>query len=114
MVEILKKEKSLPSIMYMCVFVSFLGPIMEEIFFRGFIYGALKTKIGIFGGILTSAVFFAYVHANLASFMPILCLGLLLAYIYEKTGSLVSSITAHMIHNSIMLVLLLFLKSVGG
>ncbi len=113
-VEMLKEETKTPSLIYMVVFASFLGPFMEEIFFRGFVYGALRRKIGVSGSILASAVFFAYVHANMASFMPILSLGILLAYIYEKTGSLVSSITVHIIHNSSMLVFLLFLKSVAS
>lgn len=113
-VRILKEEKGVPLLIYMCVFTSFLGPFMEEIFFRGFVYGVLKKKIGILGGVLTSALFFACIHANMASFMPILSLGILLAYIYEKTGSLVSSITVHVIHNSAMLAFLLFLKSVAG
>lgn len=113
MVEMLKEETKTPSLIYMIVFTSFLGPFMEEIFFRGFVYGALRKKIGVLGGILASAAFFACVHVNTASFMPILSLGILLAYIYEKTGSLVSSITVHVMHNSSMLAFLLFLKSIA-
>lgn len=113
-IEILKKEKGTASLAYMCVFASVLGPVMEEIFFRGFVYGALRRKVGVFGGILASAAFFAYVHANMASFMPIFSLGILLAYIYEKTGSLVSSATVHVIHNSSMLAVVLFLKAAAG
>lgn len=110
MVEMLKEETKMPSLMYMIIFASFFGPFMEEIFFRGFVYGALRKKIGVSGGILMSAAFFACVHVNMASFMPILILGILLAYIYEKTGSLVSSITVHIMHNSCMLAFLFFLK----
>jgi membrane protease YdiL (CAAX protease family) len=113
-VEIFREEKSLPSLISLGIFTSFFGPLMEEIFFRGFVYGALKSKIGISGAILGSATFFAYVHANLASFMPILSFGILLAYLYEKTGSLVSSITAHILHNSLMLAFLLLLKTIAG
>ncbi len=113
-VEMLKDEKGIPSLLSMCFFVSLVGPFVEEVFFRGFVYGVFRKKIGIFGGILASALFFACVHANMASFAPILCLGILLAYIYEKTGSLISSITVHVIHNSLMLAFLLFLKSAAG
>jgi membrane protease YdiL (CAAX protease family) len=31
--------------------------------------------------------------------MPIMALGVLLAYLYEKTGSIIPSITVHVIHN---------------
>ncbi|MEA3305631.1 MAG: CPBP family intramembrane glutamic endopeptidase, partial [Candidatus Omnitrophota bacterium] len=63
-VVILEKEKHIPSLIYLCLFTGFFGPVMEEIFFRGFIYGVLKKKAGIFGGIIISASFFACIHAN--------------------------------------------------
>jgi len=111
---ILKEETHIPSLVYMCFFTSLLGPVLEEIFFRGFLYGVLKKRAGVFWGIFLSAAFFAYIHANLASFFPILCLGILLAYLYERTGSLIPSITVHAIHNSLSLAFLLFIKSVVG
>lgn len=106
----LKNENHIPSLVYMGFFASILGPVMEEIFFRGFAYGVFKKRLGIFWGIVLSALFFAYIHSNLASFFPIFCLGVLLAYIYEKTGSLISSMTVHIIHNSLSLLFLLFVK----
>jgi len=111
---ILKEETHIPSLVYMCFFTSLLGPVLEEIFFRGFVYGVLRKRTGVFWGIVLSAAFFAYIHANLASFFPILCLGILLAYLYEKTGSLIPSITVHAIHNSLSLAFLLFLRHVAG
>ena len=113
-VVILEEEKHIPSLIYLCLFAGLFGPFMEEIFFRGFVYGVLKKKLGIFRGIIISALFFACIHANLASFFPIMCLGILLAYLYEKTGSLIPSITVHVIHNSIMLTFALFLKTFVG
>jgi membrane protease YdiL (CAAX protease family) len=107
---ILRNEKHIPSLIYMGFFTAIFGPFLEEIFFRGFAYNLFKKTIGIFWGVLVSALFFAYIHANLASFFPIFCLGILLAYLYEKTGSLIPSITVHVIHNSLSLIFLLFLK----
>ena len=107
---LLQNEKHIPSLIFMSFFAAFLGPFLEEIFFRGFAYGAFKKRLGVFWGIAISAVFFAYIHTNLASFLPILCLGLLLAYLYEKTGSLIPSVTVHIIHNSLSLFVLLFIK----
>jgi len=110
----LMKENHIPTLIYMCLFTGVLGPVIEEIFFRGFVYGALRKKAGIFGGIMISAVFFACVHTNPASFLPILCLGILLAYLYEKTGSLIPSLTVHILHNSASLALLVFIKQISG
>lgn len=110
----LREEEHIPSLIYMGLFAAFLGPLFEEIFFRGFVYGVFKKRVGIFCGIIITTAFFAYSHANLASFFPIFCLGILLAYLYEKTGSLIPSITVHMIHNSISLFFLLFIKVIAG
>jgi membrane protease YdiL (CAAX protease family) len=111
---ILREEDHIPSLIYMGFFTALLGPFLEEIFFRGFVYGLFKRKLGIFWGVILSAMFFAYIHANIASFFPIFCLGIVLAYLYEKTGSLIPSIAVHIIHNSLSLFFLLFIKVIIG
>ncbi len=109
-----KEETHVPSLIYMGIFTAFLSPFLEEIFFRGFAYGVFKKRLGISWGIVASAIFFAYIHTNPASFFPIFCLGILLAYLYEKSGSLVPSIIVHIIHNSLSLFFLLFIKAITG
>ncbi len=109
-VEMFKDEKHPAVLFYMSVFAGLLGPLVEEVFFRGFLYGALRKKMGIISGVVISALLFALLHANLASFFPILALGVLLAYLYEKTGSLTASITVHMAHNTLMLIFLFLAK----
>ncbi len=111
---LLREEEHIPTLLYMCFFTGLFGPIVEEVLFRGFVYGLFKRYAGVFGGVVLSAAFFASIHTNLASFFPIFCLGILLAYLYEKTGSLISSITVHVIHNSVSLMLLLFIKALVG
>ena len=111
---ILQREKHIPTLIYMGFFTALLGPVLEEVFFRGFAYSVFRKRFGVFSGIILSAAFFASVHANLASLFPIFCLGLLLAYIYEKTGSLVSSVTVHVIHNSVTFAFLIFIKVITG
>ncbi len=87
-------------LLVLTVLVTFLGPVAEELFFRGFAYPVLRKRIGIkWAMILVSAVF-ALLHLNVIAFFPIFALGLLLAYLYEKTGSLMPSITVHVIHNT--------------
>jgi membrane protease YdiL (CAAX protease family) len=109
-VEMFKDEKHPATLFYMSVFAGLLGPVVEEVFFRGFLYGALRKHVGIIGGVVISALLFALLHANLASFFPILALGALLAYLYEKTGSLTASITVHVAHNTLMLIFLFLAK----
>ena len=112
-VELFLKEKGVTFLTYSSLFAAIIGPVIEELFFRGFLYGALKKYIGIFWAMTATAAVFAALHAHMAGFFPIMALGMLLAYIYEKTGTLVSSITVHMIHNLSMVFLVFLVKQVG-
>ena len=48
-----------------------------------------------------SAVFFGLIHVNAAAFLPLTLFGLVLAWLYERTGNLLASITAHALFNQI-------------
>lgn len=112
-VELFLKEDKAPLLVYTSLFAAVAGPVIEELFFRAFMYSAARKYIGIFWAMLLSAGTFALLHAHAVGFFPILALGLLLAYLYEKTGSLVSSITVHMIHNLSMVMLVFIVKQIG-
>ena len=96
------------------VFVAILGPVLEEIFFRGFAYPALKKKIGALKAMTVTAAVFAAFHMNLTVFVPVFFLGFFLTYLYESTGSLVPSITAHVLHNTLMVMMTLGFRSLSG
>ncbi|MCX5657178.1 MAG: type II CAAX endopeptidase family protein [Candidatus Omnitrophica bacterium] len=90
-------------IIFFSFFVSLFAPIVEEIFFRGFFYSALRARTGPLRAAFFVSFIFALLHMNMTGFFPIFILGLLLAYLYEKTDSLIAPITVHILHNSIVL-----------
>jgi len=90
-----------------------VAPIAEELFFRGFLYGGLRGRIGVVGAMLVSTVFFTALHLSLDQFIPIFFLGLVLAWLYEKTGSLYPGIFLHATNNALSLVFLAIAKSTG-
>lgn len=98
-VELFMEEKETTVLGFSVLFAAICGPIAEEIFFRGFMYSALRKKLGILGSILITSVLFSLLHTHIIGFLPIMVLGILLAYLYEKTGSIIPSITVHIIHN---------------
>lgn len=100
------EEKRPWFLVYSSLMVVILGPVVEEIFFRGFTYNAFKHRWGVHKAMLLTAVIFAALHTNLIGFLPILALGLLLVYVYEKTGALICPITIHIVHNSLMVTCL--------
>ena len=90
------------------VAVGILAPLVEEVVFRGAI---LRTLLGIMSkknhwvAIMISAAIFGVVHANLAQFVNALLMGLLLGWMYYRTGSLVPGILLHWVNNTMAYVL---------
>lgn len=84
--------------------VAVVGPVAEEILFRGVTYGALRRRWGVRWAVVGSAALFAALHGDPIALVPIFVLGLLLAGLYERTGSLIPSMTVHIVHNSVMLM----------
>ena len=113
-VELFLKERGAAFLTYTTVFAAFAGPVVEELFFRGFMYGALRKYAGVFWATMVTAVLFSALHTNIVGFFPIMILGIALAYVYEKTGTLVSSITLHTIHNITMVLFVLLVKQLKG
>ncbi len=85
---------------------SVLAPLVEETLFRGILYPALRSRMGVLGGILLSSSIFAILHPTLpAGFLPLFSLGVVLAYLYESRKSLVPSIVLHALNNGFILLL---------
>ena len=78
-----------------------LAPIGEEILDRGFIYGYLRRRLGITLGLILQALFFSLSHPNYLYGNSILLIiigvvvGLIFGILYEKTGSIYTSIICH-------------------
>jgi membrane protease YdiL (CAAX protease family) len=89
------------------------APVAEEIFFRGFLYGGLRARFGSIVAIIVSTVFFTALHFSLDAFVPILVLGLFLAWLYERTGSLYPGIILHASNNALAVIALLIAQSMG-
>ncbi|MFH1996137.1 MAG: CPBP family intramembrane glutamic endopeptidase [Candidatus Omnitrophota bacterium] len=113
-VSLFLKETNTNFLIYSSLFAAVVGPFIEELFFRAFLYGAVKKKIGIVRAMFITSVLFALLHANIVGFFPILALGMILAYLYEKTGTLVAPITVHVCHNLTMLYLVFVARQIGS
>jgi membrane protease YdiL (CAAX protease family) len=89
---------------YLIFFAVMLAPVAEEILFRGIIFGVLRQarlrQFAYWG----SALVFAVSHDTKAVFVPLLVFGFILAWLYERTDSLLTSITAHSLFNAINIV----------
>jgi uncharacterized protein len=91
------------------------APLLEEIFFRGGLYGALRRRFGVAAGIVLSSAFFAILHPQLPlGFIPIAVLGAGFAILYEWRQSLVPGMVAHAVNNGVAFTLMNLVFPPGG
>ena len=86
------------------------APIAEELFFRGIVFNAWLRESGPTWAYVGSAALFAVIHFSLASLLPIFLLGLALAWIYRRTGSLLAPIAMHATVNGISVIVALAIR----
>ncbi len=108
----LLSEDSLWVLAFMVFFGMLAAPIIEELLFRGFLQSAVRTTCSGLQTIFISGFVFALIHWNAHVFLQIFVLGLMLAYLFEKTGSLVAPITVHICHNTVTLAFLISYKHI--
>lgn len=85
--------------------ITLIGPIIEEILFRGIILNGLLKKYSPSKAILFSSLLFSLIHGNLPQMFNALFFGILLGLIYIKTKSLYAVIFTHIIANTLSIIL---------
>ena len=85
--------------------IAIVGPVLEELLFRGAITKALLQQYNPTKAILISALLFGVFHINPAQILPAFLIGILLAWTYYKTGSLIPCIFMHILNNSLSVYL---------
>jgi membrane protease YdiL (CAAX protease family) len=81
-----------------------LAPLMEELFFRGFLYPVLARSLGLPVAVLLTALGFALLHLAQLGFawgpvLVIFLVGLVLTMVRAKTNSLAAGVLVHMAYN---------------
>jgi membrane protease YdiL (CAAX protease family) len=87
-----------------------LAPVLEEIAFRGLVFGTLRRKFRWGTSAILSGAIFAIAHGyGVLGFMSVFWSGVLWAWIYEKTGSLLPGIIAHALNNLLVCLTIIWL-----
>ena len=82
-----------------------VAPFAEETLFRGVIFGGLAQRLPLWSAAAVSALLFALFH-GLGVVPPIFVLGVGLAYVYARTGTIWASMTTHALVNAVSVTLL--------
>ncbi len=81
------------------VSISILGPLLEEVLFRGAIQGYLMRRYNPMVAIITASLVFGIVHMNPIQTVYASCLGFVFGWIYYRTGTLLPVILGHILNN---------------
>lgn len=76
-----------------------LAPVCEELFFRGFLYRALRLRMGMWLAALVDGAVFGLVHGYLIIVPVLAFLGFVFCIVYEYTGSIFPTIAMHSLNN---------------
>ena len=94
-----------------------IAPIHEELFFRGILFRGVRDRYGLVPGMLASGIGFGLIHyldgpwQGAALLMGVMLFnGMALAWWYERRGTIVASVVAHMTFNVIGLTLILTIR----
>lgn len=76
-----------------------LGPVVEELTFRGLTYNYARTFMPAMAANVVQAFLFGVLHGNMLQGAFAFVLGLLLGYVYEKYNNLLVTMILHMLYN---------------
>jgi membrane protease YdiL (CAAX protease family) len=82
--------------------------VLEEIAFRGVIFGRLRTVLGETEGWLVQAAFFSVMHLSPVIFPTHFAMGLIFGWLRMRTGSLIPGMILHAVWNAANILLELY------
>jgi membrane protease YdiL (CAAX protease family) len=82
------------------------APIAEELVFRGWLYGKLRGRLGLFASIMIVSVLFGIMHFQWNVGVKVFALSVVMCELREITGSIWSGVVVHMINNGLAFYLL--------
>ena len=94
------------TVLVLITVLTILGPLGEEVLFRGYVFRALRNRLGLWPAAITTGVLFAAAHIGwvpLGLIAPVIVFGIGLCLLYHWTASLYPGIAVHAFGNAIPL-----------
>jgi len=83
------------------VVVACIGPLVEELFFRGALYGALRRRYSLVGASVASAVCFVVGHLDVYAWLPLVAVSAVMTHLRAMSGSLLPPLATHVAFNAV-------------
>jgi membrane protease YdiL (CAAX protease family) len=99
---------------FLLVAAALVAPVVEELFFRGFVYAGLRQRFGWVRAALVSSALFSVLHLQPLGIPPIFLLGLMFAFLYERSRSLWPAILMHVTMNALAVGAAYLASQMGG
>jgi len=97
---IVKLFAELDSPVWFFIVGAIFAPLVEEVFFRGFLFQGFRQRYGWVTAMLLSAAIFAIAHLDLVVLIPTFILGCLLAYVFHRSNSIWPGVILHVLVNT--------------
>ena len=91
------------SAQYIMAFVALvvIPPLVEEMLFRGYLFGRLRKNLGFWLSMFITSALFGFVHLQWNVGIDVFALSLVLCFLREKTGTIWAGVGLHMIKNGV-------------
>jgi hypothetical protein len=106
-------EFSWPALFATLAMTGVVVPFAEELAFRGLVYGWLRERWGVWPGAALSALAFSALHGIPLLIPAIAALGVVLAVVYERSGSLLAPWIVHGVFNATATIVLFAAGAAG-
>ena len=85
--------------------VGIIGPIFEEILFRGLVFGELRKITKVKVALVLQALLFGIYHLNVVQGVYAFILGLIIGFVYYRSNSIIAPIIIHVSINSLSVII---------
>jgi membrane protease YdiL (CAAX protease family) len=93
------EERDPVALVVFFVTAALAAPLFEETLFRGFLLPSLSRYMGLPWAIGLSGLIFATAHLSLSEILPLTLLGIVLGFVYSRSGNLLSPMVLHSLWN---------------
>ncbi|TVR44445.1 MAG: CPBP family intramembrane metalloprotease [Planctomycetota bacterium] len=112
--EVLNRIRAQGGIVLLLIVAAVTPGICEEFLCRGSLLSGLRRSLGPIGAIVLSSIIFGLMHMSPWRFAPQAVLGVVLAVLVLRSGSLWTAVIVHIGHNALILVLALSFGEASG